>query len=108
MISRKYYTRKIQLTIATNFMTFKEDDEESVIFSNSDEIEMMINDKEVKVIKEFFQSLLSRYQIGLETSIKGSDFIFDCVYLLYYKCHKINFKCGESYIDFPDWTKTQH
>ena len=89
-------------------MTFKEDGEEHVIYSKSDEIEMMINDKEVKVIKEFFQWLLSRYQIGLETSIKGSDFIFDCVYLLYYKCHKINFKWGGSYIDSPGWTKTQH
>ena len=44
----------------------------------------MINDKADEVIEE--------YQIGLETSMKGSDFIFECVYLLYYKCHKINFK----------------
>ena len=24
---------------------------------------------------------------------------------MYYKCHKINFKRGESYIDSPDWIK---
>ena len=24
-----------------------------------------------------------------------------------YKCHKINFKCGNSYIDSPDWIKTK-
>ena len=59
--------------------------------SKSDNIEIMINDK-AKVVKGRFQSLLSRYQIGLEASMRGSDFIFDCVYLLYYKCHKINFK----------------
>ena len=29
--------------------------------------------------KNLFQSLLNRYQIGLETSITGSDFIFGCV-----------------------------
>ena len=29
----------------------------------------------------------------------GSDFIFDCVHLLYYKCHKINPNRGGSYID---------
>ena len=31
------------------------------------------------------------------------DFIF--VQLLYHECHKINFKRGGSYIDFPDWIK---
>ena len=31
--------------------------------------------------------------------MKGSDFIFDSVQLMYYKCHKVNFKRGGSYID---------
>ena len=35
----------------------------------------MINDKADEVIKEFFQSILSRYQFGLETSIIGSAFV---------------------------------
>ena len=48
----------------------------------------MSHDKADDVIKELFESLLSRYQIGLKTSMNGSDFIFDCVNLLYYKCHK--------------------
>ena len=37
--------------------------------------------------------------------MKGSGFIFDCVHSSYYKCHKINFKPGGSYIDSPDWIK---
>ena len=37
--------------------------------------------------------------------MKGSDFIFDCVNLLHYKCHKINPKRGGLYIDSPDWIK---
>ena len=41
----------------------------------------MINDKPDEVIEELFQSVLSRYQIGLETSTKGSDFIFDSLIL---------------------------
>ena len=48
----------------------------------------MIYDKADEVIKELFESLLSRYQIGLETSIEGSDLIFDCVDLSFYKCQK--------------------
>ena len=34
----------------------------------------------------------NRCQFWLETSMRGTDFIFDCVYSLYYKCHKISLK----------------
>ena len=34
--------------------------------------------------------------------MRGTDFVFDYVHLLYYKCHKINFSRGGSYIDSPD------
>ena len=37
--------------------------------------------------------------------MKGSDFIFDSVQMMYYKCHKVNFKHGGSCIDSPDWIK---
>ena len=53
--------------------------------SKGDDIEIMINDKANEVIKELFQSLVSRFQIGLEISMRGSDFIFDCVHLLCYE-----------------------
>ena len=53
----------------------------------------------IEIITELFDSFLSRYQIGLETQMTDSNFIFACVNLLYYKCHKINFKRGGSYID---------
>ena len=75
--------------------------------SGSDNIELMINDKEDEVIEELFQSILSRYQIGLETSMEGSEFIFYFVNLLQCKCHRINFKCGGSYINHPDWIKNK-
>ena len=35
-------------------------------------------------------------------SMRGSEFAFDYVHLLYYKCHKKNFNPGGSYIDSPD------
>ena len=102
---KKSDTWKIQLTIAINFMSSNDNDEERVMHSSSNNVEMMINDKEDEVIEELFQSLLSRCQIELETSIKDSDFLFDCLHLLYYKCHKTNFKRGGSYIDYPNWIK---
>ena len=75
--------------------------------SKSDNIEIMINDKEGEVIEEHFQSLTSRSRIRLEILKKGSEFVFDCVYLLYYKCNKINPNCGGSYLDCPDWIKSK-
>ena len=104
---KKSDTWKIQLTVAINFISSKDNDEEHVIHSKSGNIEILINDKSDEVIEKLFESLLNRYQIGLETSMWGSDFIFDCAHLLYYKCHKINFKRGGSYIDSPDWIKNR-
>ena len=72
---------KIQITIAINFVSSKNNDEEHVMHSKSDDIEIMINGKD-KVFEKRFKSLLHRYHIELETSMRGSDFIFDCVHLL--------------------------
>ena len=55
-----------------------------------------------EVINELFESLLSRFQDNLETSMRGSDFIFHSVKLMHYKCQKVNFNRGGSCIDSPD------
>ena len=68
---------------------------------------MMIYDKTYEVIVKRFELLLNRYEIGLKTSMKGSDFIFNSIHLLFYKCHKINLNQGGSYIDSPDWIKNK-
>ena len=48
----------------------------------------MMNDKtDADEMIELFDSLKNRYQNNLE-SMKGSEFVFDYVQLLYYKCHK--------------------
>ena len=70
---------KIQLTRTINFISSKDTDELCVMHSKSDNIEIMVDDKEDEVIKKLFKSCLYRYQIVLKTSIKGSDFIFDLV-----------------------------
>ena len=72
--------------------------------SESDNVEAITYDNENEIIKETFELLLCRYQIGLETSMRYSDFVFDGVNLLYYKC-QINFKRGGSYIDSLDSIK---
>ena len=59
--------------------------------------------KQMKLVENLFELLLNRYQNNLEISIKLSDFFFDYIHLLNYKCHKINPNRGGSYIDSPDW-----
>ena len=64
-------------------MSSKSNDEERLMHSKRDNIEIIINDKTEEVIKEYFESHLSRYQISLETTTITSNFIFDCIDLLY-------------------------
>ena len=60
--SKKSDTRKIQLTIANNFISSTDNDKERVMHSKSDNIEIMINDEGVEILKELFHSLKNRYQ----------------------------------------------
>ena len=59
--------------VAINFMLSKDNDKNRVIHSKRENIEIMVNEKADEVIEELFQSLLSRYQIGSEISMKSSD-----------------------------------
>ena len=67
---------------------------------------MKIKSETDEVIKEHFDSLKIRYQNNLE-SMKGSEFAFDYVQVLYYKCNKINLSRGGPYIDSPYWLKNK-
>ena len=58
-------------------------------------------------IKEFRESLLQHYQKNLEQSVRGSEFIFDRVDLMYYHLQKVGLKRGGSYIDSPKWLKNK-
>ena len=59
----------------------------------------------MKLLKNFFKSLLQKYQENLEEKMRGSEFVFDSVNMLYYSLNKISFNRGGSYIDSPEWIK---
>ena len=73
---KKSDTWKIQLIVAINFISWGK----CKVFKKC-HIETMTYDEADEVTKERFESLLFRYQIGLETSMKVSGLIFDCVHL---------------------------
>ena len=84
-------TWKIRLRKAINFISSKDNNKERVMHSERDNNEFMVYDNADEVIEELFKSVLSRYQIGFEKSMRGSDFILS----MYYKCHKLNPNWGE-------------
>ena len=98
---------EIQLTMTFNFMSSKDLDETRTMHTKSNNIEIMIDNETDEIIRELFQSLLERYQEGLEESMSESEFIFESDDLLCYKLHKIRLNRGESYIDSPEWLKSK-
>ena len=100
-------TWKILLTIAINFISLEDTEEEHEMYSNSDNMKFTSYNDANEVVNELFESLLSRYQENLETSMTGSVFIFDSVQLMYYKSHIVNFKPSGSSIDSPRWLKSK-
>ena len=96
-----YDARKIQLTITINFISSKDAEEELVRHSISDNINFIPYSDANDVADKLFKPLRSRYQENLETSMKGSDFTFDSVQLMYYKCHEVSFILDGSYINSP-------
>ena len=99
---------KIQLTAEINFTSLKPDSNETrIMHSKSDNTEIMTGSDTNEVTEEFFKSFLQRYQEGLQEKMRGSEFAFDEVNLLYYDLNKISLNRGGSYIDFPEWIKNK-
>ena len=62
---------EIQLTISINFVSSKDTEEERAMQSTSDSVKFASYNDVNKVVNE---SLRSKYQYNLETSMKRSDF----------------------------------
>ena len=100
-------TWKIQLKITINFISLKDVEEERVMHSRSNHIKFTSYNDANGIAGEIFESLRSRNQRNLETSMIGSDFTFDSNQLMYYERRKVNFRRGGSYIRSPNSIKKQ-
>ena len=91
-----------------NCISSKNFEETRSIYSGSVLVEVFMGSDTDDIIDELFTTILERFQEARETSNdKGSQFIHESVYLLYYYFHKIDMKKGESYIEFPKWLKNK-
>ena len=98
---------KTQLTIAINFTSFKDSNETCTMHTKSNNIDIMMGNETDETIEELFEYLLQRYQEGLEESMKGNEFIFDSIDILYYNLNKIRLNTAGSYIDSPKYLKNK-
>ena len=99
---------KIQSTMLIDFISFKDFDETCNMYTKSNNVEIMVGSETDEIIEEFLKSLLRRYHKGLESSVKGSDFIPDSANLLHYHLEKTSLKrTGSLYIDSPEWLKNK-
>ena len=99
--------RKIQLTMAINFISSKDSDETRTMHTKSNDVEIMMGSKTNETIMELFKSFLQKYQEGLEESMRGSEFVYDSVDVLYHNLNKVGLSSGGSYIDSPKCVKNQ-
>ena len=76
--------------MAINFISSKDSDETCNMHIKSDIIEIIMGSETNNIIEELCESLLQKYQEGLEKSMRGSEFIFDSVDLLYYNLQIIS------------------
>ena len=74
--------------MSINFISSEDSDETRNSRTKSSNIEIITGNKTDKLIDELFQSLLQNFQKDLEESMRGSNFYFDSVDLLYYHLQK--------------------
>ena len=104
---RKKGEWKVQLIMKINFISSKNFNETEDMYSTSDNFEIMIGGDTNEIIKNLFNSILKRYQKGLEVSMRGSDFVFDYIESLNYIFYKSDLKRSGSYIETPEWIKNK-
>ena len=94
--------------MSINFISSNGSDETRNMHTKSDNIEIMMGSETDEIIDELFETILQNHQKDLKESMRGSNFTFDSVDLLYYHLQKTSLKrTGLLYIDSPEWLKNK-
>ena len=87
--------------MAINFISSKDSDETRTMHTKSNNVEIVIGSETDEIIGDLFKSPLQNYQEGLKKSVRGSEFAYDSVDVLYYNLNKVSLSRGGSYIGSP-------
>ena len=87
--------------MAINFISSKDSDETRTMHTKSNNVEIVIGSETDEIIGDLFKSSLQNYQEGLKKSVRGSEFAYDSVDVLYYNLNKVSLSRGGSYIGSP-------
>ena len=78
---------KIQIVAKLSFISLTDSNVRQILYSKSDNVNILHAVDTNGVIDELFDTFLKRYQCGLETKMTGSSFFFEKVDLLEYHFH---------------------
>ena len=92
---------KLQITMKIIFISFNDNDKQQIMYTKSDNVNIMRGYATNDIINELFHTFKTKYQAGLETRIVGSNFSFDHIDYLEYHFNKINLNRGNTYIALP-------
>ena len=89
------------------FTSFIDRNKTQLMHAKSDNVQIMNGTDTNDAINKLINSFMKRYQEGLETNMKGCNYIFERIDLLEYHLHKISLNRRSSYIDSPKWIKNK-
>ena len=89
------------------FLSLIPENETQTLYSQSDNVTVMIGIETDDIINELISRFTRRYQNGLETKMKGSSFTFDHIDLLEYDLHRVTLNRASSHTESPYWLKNK-
>ena len=88
-------------------MSSKDSEETHTMLTKSQNIEIMMGNQTDEIIEERFGCLFQSYQKDLEESMRGSEYVFDGIDLLYYHLNRTSLNRDGSYRDSFQWSKNK-
>ena len=93
--------------MAINFISSKDSGETRTMHTKSNNVEIMIGNETDQIIEDLFESFLQKHQEALDESMRGSEFVYDSVDVLYYNLNQVSLSRSGSYIDSPKCLKNK-
>ena len=98
----------MELIIEVNFISLKPgSDETRIMYTRSDNNEIMFGDDNDDIIEQLFESLLKKFEENLQNKMRGSEFEFDGINFLYFDFNKTSINRGGSCTDSLKWLKNK-